>query len=266
MKIVIFGGTIEGRVLAEELLEETDARLIVFVATEYGATLLPKAEALSVHVGRLDEEGMQEMLKEEQPDFCVDATHPYATLVTNNVYMACQSCQVKYLRVQRETDLPLQEQSLKEHFLNEQSVIQVESVKAAVDYLVHTEGRIFVTTGSKELDAFTALENYRERVIARVLPTKEVMDKCDNLGFAGKNLICMQGPFSEELNYAMFKACEAKYLVTKSSGTPGGYIEKCEAALRAGMALIVVGRPMEQVQDCMSLDAVLSILKKEAEG
>ena len=67
------------------------------------------------------------------------------------------------------------------------------------------------------------------------------------------HLICMQGPFDLEMNLATLRYANADFLVTKASGKNGGYDEKCEAALAAGVHLVVIGRPKEQVEPVMSL-------------
>ena len=46
----------------------------------------------------------------------------------------------------------------------------VESAKEAAEYLADKEGKILLTTGSKELEAFTRIPDYRERVYARYCP------------------------------------------------------------------------------------------------
>ena len=66
-----------------------------------------------------------------------------------------------------------------------------------MEYLKGTEGPILAATGSKELAKYTALPDYRERVTARVLSTPEAVRESAALGFQGKNLICMQGPFGK---------------------------------------------------------------------
>ena len=102
-----------------------------------------------------------------------------------------------------------------------------------------------LTTGSKELKAFTALPDFEKRLYARVLSTPEVATMAASLGFVGKHLICMQGPFSKELNTAMLKQFDAAYLVTKDSGKVGGFEEKLLSAREAGAKVILIGRPKE---------------------
>lgn len=269
--IVIFGGTSEGRLLAEEL-KNTKINVQICVATEYGASLLPNGRNLSVHTGRMDETEIEVFLREQKPAYCLDATHPYAALVTRNVKQACEKEGISYLRVERRMEVPEETQGISvnaETVQKEQnaSFVSVKNVEQAVEFLKHTEGTILLTTGSKELEAFTVLPDFRERCFARVLPTVSVMEKCRELGFEGRNLIGMQGPFSEELNYAMLKQIGASYLVTKNSGKEGGYQEKCEAALRAGVSLVVIERPEEESRNengqKFTLEEAISFVKEK---
>ena len=134
-----------------------------------------------------------------------------------------------------------------------------ESVRAAAEFLRTTEGNILITTGSKELKEYTKIGNYQERCFARVLSTKAAVEESVRLGFEGKHLIAMQGPFSEELNVAMMRSVHAKWMVTKESGKAGGFGEKVSAAKKAGVGLVVIGRPAE---DGISLEDGIKYLEK----
>ncbi len=125
----------------------------------------------------------------------------------------------------------------------DQDVITVDSVQDAVDYLKGTEGRILAATGSNDIDLYTQIPGYRERVTARVLSTVSSVTRCAGFGFEGRNLICAQGPFSEETNYATLTDIGASYMVTKDSGTVGGFEEKVRAARRAGVRIVLVRKP-----------------------
>ncbi|HHV08831.1 MAG TPA: precorrin-6A reductase [Clostridiales bacterium] len=230
-EILIFAGTAEGRSLAEEL-SGSGIWIHVCVATEYGEKLLPKGEDITVTSSRLDAEEMGRLMKEEQVSLVIDATHPYAVIVSENIKKACKESGKEYLRLLRDS---LQAEN--------DNILYVESVEEAAGYLKGTEGNVLLTTGSKELAKYTCVPDYKIRFYARVLSTPEVVAQCAELGFEGKNLICMQGPFSEELNYAMLKQIDARYLVTKESGKAGGFLEKINAVVRAGVKMIVIGRP-----------------------
>ena len=133
----------------------------------------------------------------------------------------------------------------------------VNDTDAAVAYLNTTQGSVLLTVGSKELHRYTAVTDYKTRLYARILPVKESTDAAYALGFSGKNLICMQGPFSEELNEATLRAIGAKYLVTKDTGASGGFAEKIAAAKACGATPVVIRRPDEErgvsEAECLSL-------------
>lgn len=288
MKVVIFGGTTEGRQLAGYLIQLNkkqkmqNIQVHVCVASEYGAQVLPEDDALKVHIGRLEQADMQEFLRVVQADICVDATHPYAVIVTQNIYRACKEVNVPYIRVRREVGDTVEAGMLtyemgyaESRNLGDVSIgrlrqvypdnIYVEDIQAAVDYLKGVTGNILITTGSKELKTFTQIPDYKNRCFARVLPTTSVVEACTELEITGKHLICMQGPFDLAMNLATIQYADAKYLVTKASGKNGGYDEKCEAALAAGIHLVIIGRPEEQVEPVMSLPQVESYLRNRLE-
>jgi len=232
-KVCVFAGTSEGRRLAEALARR-GAAVTACTATEYGGTLLPQGENLRVEAGRLDRAGMEALLRGSGFDRVVDATHPYAAQVTENLRAACDNLGVPCLRLLRGSGaLP-------------QGAAVLPDVPSAVDYLAGTEGNILLTTGSKELRAWSALPDFASRVFARVLPLESSLTACRACGLPPAHIIAMQGPFSLELNEAMLRAAEAKILVTKAGGAPGGFEEKVEAARRAGAALVVIGRPARE--------------------
>ena len=195
----------------------------------------------------MEENEIEEFLSKTEPVCCIDATHPYATVVTDNILHACEKTGVRYMRVLRKEDTFCADGQ--DVFLK-----YFDSVDDVALYLRDTTGNIFITTGSKEIEKYTCIPDYDKRCVARVLPTREVVDKCGQLGFEGRNLICMQGPFSEELNYEMFRQYDAKWLVTKSTGVAGGYQSKCDAAIRAGANILVVGRTKENSVNAVSYE------------
>lgn len=73
----------------------------------------------------------------------------------------------------------------------------------------------------------------------------------------------MQGPFSTEMNRAMLKEYDIAYMVTKESGLAGGYPQKCQAALEAGVKMVVIGRPEEE--EGMNFEEMSKFLQKELE-
>lgn len=228
----LFGGTTEGRELAE-LLQQKPVELYVSVATDYGASLVSKGSHCTVLTERMDYAAMVRFLAEKKPVLVIDATHPYAVAVTANIQDACHDGGTPYMRVIRPVS-------------DDAGWVTVASMEEAVDFLKQTTGPIFLTTGSKDLDVFTHLPAYRERIAIRILSSQSSLDRAMSLGYAGKRIVCMQGPFEKDLNVAMFRHFQAAYVVTKDSGKAGGFAEKVIAARDAGATLLVVGRRPEK--------------------
>ena len=86
MKLMIFSGTTEGHDLCR-FLSKNNVQAEVFVATEYGAAVMEPMAGITVHEGRLDEREMEKRLTSDT--LLIDATHPYAAAVTDNLRAAC---------------------------------------------------------------------------------------------------------------------------------------------------------------------------------
>lgn len=257
-KVIVFAGTTEGREIAE-FLDRKGISAHICVATEYGEQLLQGGQNLEISHERLNAEEMELLIKEKKCEMVIDATHPYAAEVTINIKKACEAAEVSYIRVLREN----QENQ------NSGDCLYADSVEDAVALLEHTKGNILATTGSKEAAKYTALTDYESRVFLRVLSLPDVVKQCKELGFQGKNLICMQGPFSKELNIAMLRQWDCKYLVTKMSGATGGFQEKIDAARICGCISVIIGRPIKEsglsVNECKRILCQKFSLKSQAE-
>ena len=280
-KIWIFGGTTEGRLLAEYCSREK-IEAWVSVASEYGEELLQEelmesgnagnpdlnhntclakknlktvqaSSVIKVLRGRMDRYQMEEFIRNQGIHLVIDATHPHARLVSEEIQEACGRTGVRLERCLRAEG----EQNKARDW------VEVDSIQEAVSFLSSVSGVIFATTGSKELEALCQIPDYQKRVYARVLPTSNVLRKCEKLGITGSHLIAMQGPFSTEMNTLFLRQTKAEWLLTKDSGRAGGFQEKVEAARENGTRVVVIRRPEE---DGISLEEAMEVLKKADEG
>ena len=64
------------------------------------------------------------------------------------------------------------------------------------------------------------LPKHGERIFTRVLPVEASIRICRELGYGGRHIIAMQGPFSEEMNYVQLKEFHCSYMVTKDGEIP----------------------------------------------
>ena len=98
MRIVVFGGTTEGRELSRELAA-LGALVTVCVASAYGEEEQGSAPGVTTRVGPLTAEEKRALLSDAA--LCVDATHPYASHISASVRAACEEAGVAYLRLKR---------------------------------------------------------------------------------------------------------------------------------------------------------------------
>ena len=231
MKIAIFGGTTEGRVISGRLVSE-GAEVDVFVATPYGSEEQGELDGVEVHVGRMTSHEMQQAIR--CAELCIDATHPYAREATANIRTACERGDIPYYRLKRPDG----------EVCEGDDVLPMGSVGSVVSWLSGQKGNILITTGSKELEQYAGAG--AERLYQRVLPVHESIAACERAGIPHRNIIAMQGPFSREMNEAMIRQFDIEFLVTKESGRPGGFSEKIAAARACGIKSVVIVRPEEE--------------------
>lgn len=280
-KVLIYAGTTEGRELAQELARER-IYCDISVATEYGRQIMD--EKISPYIcilqGRMTAEQMRLKCENEQYLAVVDATHPFATEVSVNIRESLKGLDIPYFRLGREKipgeegerqagERQAGEQQAGERQTGEQQAEEqnymarkyFQNTAACVEALKKTEGKIFLTTGSKELSAFCREETIRKRLVVRVLPGMESLQECVRNGLEGRQIIAMQGPFSKEMNLAMIRQYQASVLVTKESGKTGGEDTKLAAAGEAQIPSYIILRPDEKTP-VMDMDEVLEQLRR----
>ena len=232
-RIAVFAGTSEGRRLALALCRALPAgKITVSVATGWGRELLEpgKPDNLAIREGRLDREGMAGFLREGGFAAVVDATHPYAREVSDNIRAACGALGLPCLGLGRE-ETPLS------------GCLTAADIREAAGFCQKIPGNILLTTGAKELPDFCRVLGEPGRVFPRVLPLPESLEKCREAGIPTGQIIAMQGPFSAALDLALMEQFSVRVLVTKDGGPAGGMPEKLAAARQHGAAVVVLRRP-----------------------
>lgn len=228
-EVLIFAGTTEGRRLSEYLVEAGIPHTIC-VATEYGELLLEDNPLVTIHQGRMQAQEIKSLIQEKDYVAVIDATHPYATVITQNIRSAMTGLSIPYYRLQREMTKEQPYEKLTYFDSHESCALALKEIK----------GNILLTTGSKELLPYTASEALKSRLYVRVLPSIESIRLCEEKGICGRQLLALQGPFSTEMNEAILHQYDIACMVTKESGTNGGYAEKVKAAENADIPVFVI--------------------------
>lgn len=237
--LLLFAGTTEGRKLSEHLAAAGIGHTLC-VATQYGELVLKSHPAVQIRQGRMEQEEIEELIRQEKYCVVVDATHPYAGAVTRNIRAAVEELNASGTNVPEadslESDFSQSEFGGREILYfrlkrdvslsdSREGVTFFETAGDCAEALKETEGNILLTTGSKELSCYCVSEEVRRRLYVRVLPSVESLSLCMEQGICGKRIIAMQGPFTAAMNEAMLGQYGIRVLVTKESG-PAGDLRK----------------------------------------
>ncbi|MGG7619157.1 precorrin-6A reductase [Bacillus coreaensis] len=252
--IFMLAGTSDARALALEIKNEGH-QLLTTVVTENGATEMIKAE-IPVHVGRLPADEMISLIREIKANVVIDASHPFAEEASKNAIEAAKQLGLPYIRYERESQS-----------FDYEKLTVVSTYKEAAKLAATKQGVVMLTTGSKTLKVFTEelLDKPDIRLVARMLPRLDNMEKCEQLGFPQKNIIAIQGPFTKEFDQALYKQYGVTVMITKESGKVGSVDEKVEAAKELGIEIIMIARPkMDYGVSFSEFSPILNLLKKGA--
>lgn len=219
--ILILGGTTEASALAGLLAARPGWRVLLSLA---GRTGSPLPQPVPVRVGGFGGgPGLAAFLKNAGIDTVVDATHPFATGISQNAIAACRQAGVPLLLVCRPAWRPGPEDRWTE---------VPDAVQAALA-LGGERRTVFLTVGRLELPAFLAAPQHRYVV--------RTIDPPDRLP-PDAELILARGPFAEADEHRLMQSGGIEVLVAKNAGgaaTAG----KLAAARMLGLPVVLIRRP-----------------------
>ena len=238
--VLIFGGTTEGRDIAWRL---TGAGIpcVVCVATEYGRYAMGNKQqdnSPQIHVGRMNEDEMRQFILGGKYGIVVDATHPHAKEVSDNIIKALKDTDIGLVRLTRNVGGSFDEAEKYDR------IRYFDSFKSCAEAMESVKGNILLTTGVKELKEIASREVVK-RVYARILPSTQSIESAAQAGIEPSHVIAIQGPFSKRMNEAMIEEYNIKLIVTKASGDAGGYREKLLSARDTGTDVFVIRPPQK---------------------
>ena len=231
--VLVIAGTTESRQVIERLLgENPKERILASVATELGKEMLLEY-GIDIHVGRLDYDGFLTLFKENPCGKIIDASHPFARIVSETVKKATQTAGISYERYER--------RNLQYSY---EGIVHVKDVQEAISLLNELEGNIFLTTGVNTAAAYMAgVKDGIKRLYIRVLDNISSLEGCAKAGYQKDHVFGKMPPFTVEDNVKLIKETNAEVLVSKDSGKTGGVDIKVEACRQTGIKMILIDRP-----------------------
>jgi precorrin-6A/cobalt-precorrin-6A reductase len=235
--ILLIGGTGETAFLGEALVR-AGFRVLVSTATEMPLGLIEHPD-LSRRWGELDCESLLTLIQERKILAIVDASHPYATAITDLAKQTADDTGIPYFRWNRPASVS-----------GAENIIWADDHEAAARAAFSFGLPVLLTTGSRNLEPY-ATESRRTGItlVARVLDHPDSLKACRKAGVPDENIVAGKGPFSVEENVRAIRMFNIGVLVTKDSGAIGGVPEKLEAARRENCKAIVIRRPDSETEN-----------------
>jgi len=229
----VFSGTSDGNALAAELSATLSVPVIVSAASEQGGAMARQdCPGATVWAGRQGVEARRQVLTRKRARLIVDATHPYASTISEQLMVLAKELAIPYVRYERASAYAAQDGEL------------CATMEQAAARAVALGKRVFLATGSKDLAAFVhAPGGAGVQWFVRQTAEPELIARALALGIARERICAMQGPFSAAFNTALWRDWGIDCIVTKDSGDAGGYQAKADAARALGIPLLVVARP-----------------------
>jgi precorrin-6A/cobalt-precorrin-6A reductase len=209
-----------------------------------GRTAAPAAQPVPVRIGGFGgADGLAAYLRDENIDALIDATHPYAAVISANAAAAAAQAGVALVALHRPGWTPAAGDRWTE----------VDRMPDAVAALGNAPRRVFLALGRKEIAPFEAAPQHRYLVRS--------VDPVDPpLAVPHAVYLTARGPFAEAGERALLEAHGVEVIVAKNSGGAAAY-GKIAAARALGLRMIVLRRPaLPEVAAVETVDEVLDWL------
>ena len=240
-RILILGGTVEARELAERLEGDTRFSPLTSLA---GVTLKPSRIAGEIRTGGFGGVvGLADFLREERIALMVDSTHPFAAQISANAAQAGARTGIPCLRLER---VPWEERP-------GDNWVHVRDIEAAAG-AIPSSARALVTVGRQEVALFFARADIH--VLARMIepPDTKVPDNAE--------IILARPPFLQEQEHVLLEEKRITVLVSKNSGGEATYA-KIAAARELGLPVIMIERPVKPaLTTASSVDGLMGLIER----
>ncbi len=262
--ILVMSGTEEGREIVKRLSDRGEG-VVTTVATEYGQEIYEKIGLGHLCLqGRLDMTGLSELIRDNNVKTLIDATHPYAAQASLNAIKVSEECGIKYIRFQRPSSVSDSACTDEAATKKPELVHFVTNMDEAVEWCRKSDRKnILLTTGFSSVEKFVKLKD-EKNIYVRILPMAAHIEQCVSMGIKPSNILALQGPFSLELNNAIYNQYKIDVVITKDSGKTGGVPEKIQSAGEAGIDIVIIKREeIDYPVICSSIDEVFNMLGME---
>ena len=236
MKIFLLGGTKDSTNIIKFVKENYESYILTTTTTEYGARLARESGSDSTIARPLLKDEILDIIKRENFDILIDATHPFAKHITQTSASIANELQMPYIRFERPIinleNMDTSHIHYADSFDDAGKLIEKEFGK----------GNVLHFAGANTMEDILKYVSV-ERFYPRILKVESSIEKCENLGIDPSHIIPMTGAASLEENIELIEKYDARVMITKESGDIGGVVEKIDAANQKDVAVVMIQRP-----------------------
>lgn len=236
MKIFLLGGTKDSTNIIAHLKDSYDVFILTTTTTEYGARLAREAGSDDTIARPLLKDEIIEIIQSEGFDILIDATHPFASHITQTSASIADELKIPYIRFERPTT------NLEN--IDTSHIHYVESFDDAGKLIANEfkQGNVLHFAGANTMAEIVKYVP-AERFYPRILKVENSIKKCEELNISPDHIIPMTGAATLQENIDLIEKYSASVMITKESGEIGGVIEKIDAANKTGIAVVMIKRP-----------------------
>jgi precorrin-6A/cobalt-precorrin-6A reductase len=221
-RVVILGGTSDGRQLAERLARDPRYAVLLSFAGRTRSLQLPPVPCRVGGFGGV--EGLVEYLRRQGCQALIDATHPFAAQMSLHALRAAEQTGMPLLRV----ECPAWQRAPGDRWL------EVSDLAQAVQALGPAPRRVFSSVGRLEVEAFLAAPQHHYLIRA--------VDEF-SIELPRARVLAARGPFDAAGERELFEREQVEVIVSKNAGTAATYA-KIAAARALGLPVVMVARPV----------------------
>ncbi len=242
--ILVLGGTIEGRLIAERLA----AHNLPVILSYQKPGINTEVEGVQSRWGSWDFESLRSFVAEHHVSDIVDMTHPDSRQMQQTARRVSKDLGIRYMRYQRR------------HEISENTLITMVNTHEEAATLAGTmRGTVMLLIGTKFLSVYASrlLGNQDLFCVARVLPTSESVRKAEALGFSSRQIIAMLGPYSRDFNGVLYDRYSPRLIIVKA----GSYdlLDKVIPALERKISIVIVNHSPSQNREQPTDETVYSL-------
>ena len=236
LNIFLRGGTKDSTNIIEHIKDKYDSYILTTTTTEYGAKLARESGSDETIAKPLPKDEILEILSSRHFDILIDATHPFASHITQTSIDVSKITEIPYIRFERPiTNLENMDTS---------RIHYAESFDAAGKLIASefSKGNVLHFAGANTMEEILKYVSC-ERFYPRILKVPSSIEKCEKLGVDKDHIIPMNGAATTKENMELIEKYDACVMITKESGEIGGVIDKIEAANKKDISVVMIQRP-----------------------